>query len=356
MTFAPAETEAMRRAIRLAATHHPHPNPKVGAVVLDPAGRVISEGSHTGPGEPHAEQMALQGVSGPLPTGSTLIVTLEPCNHYGRTPPCTEAILAAGVTRVVVGARDPDPISADGIDHLRSHGIAVETGLLADEVEDADPAYFHHRRTGRALFILKTATTLDGQIAARDGTSQWITGEEAREDAHLLRARADAVMVGAGTLRADDPRLTVRLPHYSGRQPRAVVVSGRGPLPPIANVWDRDGTLVVATELVDLPVETVVVGKGQDGFPDLKQTAETLADRGLLEVLVEGGPHFASSLWRADLIDRGVAYLGGKLAGGVGMPMFASNWDTFSGSRAVRITSVRRLGPDVRIDWSPVRE
>src|SRR5690606_1152000 len=229
----------------LAARSNPHPNPRVGAVILDAAGRVIAEGWHGAPGEAHAERAALADLGGPAPEGATMVVTLEPCDHHGRTPPCTRAILEAGIGRVVVGIVDPDPrVGGGGIQHLQEAGVEVEVGLLGSEVAAAAPGYFHHRRHGRPRITLKTAVTLDGQTAAADGTSQWITGPEARRDAHLLRSRADAVMIGAGTLRADNPSLTVRLEGYDGPQPRPVVVAGSEPLPPGAQVWQRLEALV----------------------------------------------------------------------------------------------------------------
>ncbi|MGA7269664.1 MAG: bifunctional diaminohydroxyphosphoribosylaminopyrimidine deaminase/5-amino-6-(5-phosphoribosylamino)uracil reductase RibD, partial [Acidimicrobiia bacterium] len=234
----PAEEQAMRRAIALGAAHKPHPNPRVGAVILGPGGEVLAEAGHRGPGHPHAEQAAIDQLGGRVPQGATLVVSLEPCNHHARTPPCTEAVIAAGFGRMVIGAIDPDErVSGAGLARIRAAGIETEQGLLADAVERSDPAYFHHRRTGRARITAKTATTIDGQIAARDGTSQWITSAEARADAHRLRAESDAVMIGAGTLRMDDPGLDVRIPGFEGPQPVAVVVAGAGDLPLERRIW-----------------------------------------------------------------------------------------------------------------------
>ncbi|MGH8875215.1 MAG: bifunctional diaminohydroxyphosphoribosylaminopyrimidine deaminase/5-amino-6-(5-phosphoribosylamino)uracil reductase RibD, partial [Acidimicrobiia bacterium] len=225
------DLELMRRAIDLARPNRTHPNPRVGAVVVAPDGTVVGEGAHPGAGLPHAEALAL-AAAGDAAAGATLYVTLEPCGHHGRTPPCTETVVASGVRRVVVGVTDPDPrVAGAGLARLRATGLEVTVGVLEAEVEALDPAYFHHRRTGLPLVTLKAAITLDGQAAAQDGTSQWITGPEARADAHRLRAEADALMVGAGTLRVDDPLLTVRLDGYEGPQPVPVVVAGRRPLP-----------------------------------------------------------------------------------------------------------------------------
>jgi len=341
--------EAMGRAIELARSHRPHPNPRVGAVLLDPEGRLISEGAHVAPGRPHAEVVALSA-AGSRSRGATMVVTLEPCAHTGRTPPCVDAIVGAGVVRVVVGAVDPDPrVSGAGIRRLRDAGIEVVEHVLSAECEDLDPAYFHHRRTGRPLLTLKTASTLDGQTAAADGTSQWITGPAARRDAHRLRAAADAVVVGAGTLRADDPRLTVRLDGYRGPQPVPVVVAGSAPLPERARLWERD-PIIVATE----PRErgrTIVVPAGPDGLPDLEAAVRALAAEGLLDLLIEGGPTLAGALWRRGLIDRGVTYLAARIAGGEGRGIFGGVFSTLGDARAIRLRDVRRVGDDLRVAW-----
>lgn len=346
----------MRRAIALGAAHHPHPNPRVGAVILGPGGEVLSEGAHEGPGRPHAEQVAIDQLGGQVPAGSTLVVSLEPCNHQARTPPCTDSVIGAGFARVVVGAIDPDRrVSGGGIERIRSAGIETEQGLLTDAVESSDPAYFHHRRTGRARLTVKTATTIDGQIAAGDGTSRWITAPEARADAHRLRAESDAVMIGAGTLRADDPGLDVRTPGFDGPQPVAVVVAGARGLPADRRIWSRAGTLVLATRPMDVPAEVVVVEGSDSGWPDPAAIAVALGVRGILAVLVEGGSHLLASLWRHHVVDAGVSYLGALVAGGAGTPVFAGPWETMADATKVSITEVRCVGPDVRIDWHPVR-
>lgn len=357
MSLEPRVVEAMRRAIALSTQAHPHPNPRVGAVILDANDEVIAEGFHARPGEPHAERAALAALPGPPPPGSKMVVTLEPCAHHGRTPPCTEAILEAGLEEVIVGAVDPDPRNdGRGIDLLRANGVEVTTGVVADEVEAADPAYFHHRRTGRPLVTLKTAMTLDGQTAATDGTSQWITSEAARDDAHALRATHDAVLVGAGTLRADDPALTVRLADHPGPQPVAVVLAGNAPLPSKAKLWERPDTVVISTHRHDLPVDVLVVSAAEDGFPDLEEAMRGLGERGLLGVLVEGGAGVASALWKHHLVDRGVSYVGAVIAGGTGRGVLAGEWRTIAEGRPVEITDLRRVGPDLRVDWRPVRE
>jgi diaminohydroxyphosphoribosylaminopyrimidine deaminase/5-amino-6-(5-phosphoribosylamino)uracil reductase len=343
------EERLMREAISLAAATRPHPNPRVGALVLDADGRMVGRGAHAGPGSPHAEALALEE-AGDRAAGGTLVVSLEPCDHTGHTPPCTEAIVASRVARVLVGAEDPDPrVAGRGITRLRSAGVEVNVGIGGAEAEALDPGYFHHRRTGRPLVTLKAALTLDGWAAAADGTSQWITSEEARADGHHLRAAADAIVVGAGTVLADDPALTVRLPGYSGGRPRVVVVAGRRPLPRQARLWERR-PLVLAPGPGEYPGE-VVVAPGPDGV-DLAAGLTALGERGLLDLLVEGGPTLAGSLLRAGLVDRGVFYLGAQLGGGVGTPALRGAFATLADARRVRIQSVAAVGPDVRIEFT----
>lgn len=340
----------MRSAIERAAVEFPHPNPRVGAVLVDRDGRLLGAGAHVEPGTPHAEVLAL-AAAGEAAAGATLVVTLEPCDHHGRTPPCTDAIIAAGVSRVVVGATDPDRrVAGAGIRKLRAAGIEVVEGVLTRLVEESDPAYFHHRRTGRARITVKAAMTLDGQTAASDGSSQWVTGEEARADAHRLRAASDAVMVGSGTVRLDDPRLDVRLPDYRGHQPRPVVIGGQRPLPVGSRILTRN-PLVYLPRALGLVEDEVVLPDVTGGAVDLAQVAVDLAARGYLEVMVEGGARLAAALWESNLIDRGVFYLGSMLAGGVGTGVFDRIFLQMASGRPVEICSVDRLGPDLRVEW-----
>lgn len=341
----------MARAIELARGRRTHPNPTVGAVLVE-GDTVVGEGFHAGPGQDHAEVMAL-AQAGSRARDATLYVTLEPCSHHGRTPPCVDAVLAAGIGRVVVGATDPDErVSGRGIELLREGGVTVETGVLADEVEALDPAYFHHRRTGLPRVTLKLALTLDGQVSAADGSSQWITGEAARADAHRLRSEADAVLVGAGTLRADDPLLTVRLPGFDGPQPRPVVVAGSAELPAERKLWDRRPIVLTPTERQG-PYETKVVAAA-DGRVDMRAGLAWLADEaGYLDVLAEGGAGLAASLLDAGLATRIVLYYGAVVAGGLGMGAFAGTFATLADAHGVEITAVERIGEDVKVECTP---
>ncbi len=321
---------AMRRALALAASVRARtsPNPWVGAVVVTPDGDCF-DGATAPPGGPHAEVVAL-AAAGERARGATLYTTLEPCSHHGRTPPCTGAVTAAGVTRVVVGVIDPDPqVSGRGVAALREHGIAVDVGVAGDEAAELLAPYLKHRATGRPWVVLKLAATLDGRLAAPDGTARWITGDEARADAHRLRALSDAVLVGAGTVRADDPELTVRVEPVPDHQPLRVVL-GRAP----------DGAKVHPT----------LEMAGEPGA-----VLDELGAKGVLQVLVEGGARVAHAFHGAGVVDRYVLYLAPALFGGDdGVPMFGGPGaprveDLWRG----RIVSVAMLGADVRVELAP---
>ncbi len=315
-----AEAVALGRSVRSETS----PNPWVGAVVVPEGDQPAAEGSTQPPGGPHAEAVALS-LAGSSARNATVYVTLEPCAHHGRTPPCADALIAAGVRRVVVGVLDPDPqVSGRGAARLRAAGIEVEVGVGADEVEASLRPYLEQRRRGRPWVVLKLAATLDGRIAAPDGSSRWITGPAARLDAHQLRAESDAILVGAGTVRADDPALTVR------------DVPGRDPL-----------RIVLGHPPAGARVHPALVHDG-----GLEPLLDELGRRGVIQLLVEGGSGVAGSFHRAGLIDQYVLYLAPALLGGDdGRPLFsgpgaATMADVWRG----RISAVRELGPDLRID------
>lgn len=345
--------ELMRIAVGLTDGTFPHPNPRVGAIVLSDSGTMLAGRAHVAPGESHAEVAALAEAGEPA-AGGVLITTLEPCVHYGRTRPCVEAIIDANIATVFVGAEDPDErVSGKGIAALRKAGIDVVVGVERDVVHGADPGYFHHRKTGMPRVTLKMASTLDGQAAAADRTSQWITGELARSDAHRLRADSDAVIIGAGTLRADDPRLDVRIDGYTGRQPRLVIVGGAKPLPATASIYGRDPVLFLPTATVAPEgVSDVIVAPGLDGV-DLHTMLKHLGAMGIVDVLVEGGPTLAGTMLRDGLVDALVVYLGAKLGAGIGLPTVAGAFRTIDAAHDVEITDVTHLGPDLRIDAAP---
>ncbi|MDA8316621.1 MAG: bifunctional diaminohydroxyphosphoribosylaminopyrimidine deaminase/5-amino-6-(5-phosphoribosylamino)uracil reductase RibD [Actinomycetota bacterium] len=318
----------MCAALELAqrARAYSSPNPWVGCRLVAADGRVF-EGSTAPPGGPHAEVVALRN-AGAAARGATAYVTLEPCAHHGRTPPCTDALIAARARRVVVGILDPDPrVNGRGLSALRAAGVEVELGVGARAVKAQLAPYLTQRRTGRPLVVLKLAASLDGRIAAPDGTSAWITGEAARADAHRLRAESDAVLVGAGTVRADDPLLTVR--DAPGPSPLRVVL---GPVPPGAAV---------------LPAVSM--------SGDLGTVLDQLGQRGVLQLLVEGGATVAGAFHRAGLVDRYVVYFAPALFGGDdGLAMFAGpGAPTMEGLWRGRIEAVTRLGSDLRLDLVP---
>jgi diaminohydroxyphosphoribosylaminopyrimidine deaminase / 5-amino-6-(5-phosphoribosylamino)uracil reductase len=356
----------MARAVALAEGGRgaASPNPMVGAVlVLD--GRVVGEGFHRAAGEPHAEAAAL-AAAGPLAAGATCYVTLEPCAHHGRTPPCVDALLRAQVARVVAALEDPDPrVEGAGLARLRAAGVAVTVGVGAEPAAEQNAAYLTHRRLGRPRVTLKAAASLDGKVAAPDGSSQWITGPAARADAHRLRAEADAVAVGAGTARADDPRLTARPPGQIARQPLRVLVDAAGRVGADGHLFDEAApTMVATTAAADAGAvdawkragaEVLVCpeapwGEGGRGV-DLAELAAALGRRGVLELLVEGGPRLHASFWAAGLADRLVWYLAPLVIGGDGAPglLRGGGAATLAAAKPLRIASVDRLDADLRV-------
>ncbi|HEY3910132.1 MAG TPA: bifunctional diaminohydroxyphosphoribosylaminopyrimidine deaminase/5-amino-6-(5-phosphoribosylamino)uracil reductase RibD [Stellaceae bacterium] len=307
------------------------PNPAVGCVIVN-QGRVVGRGWTQPGGRPHAETEALRR-AGEAARGATLYVSLEPCCHWGQTPPCADALIAAGVRRVVIALEDPDPrVGGGGIQRLRNTGLAVEIGPGAEEAAEMNAGFLIHRRLGRPLVTLKLATSLDGRIATASGESQWITGPPARERAHLMRAAHDAVMVGTGTVLADDPQLTCRLPGLRCRSPVRVVLDRRLRIPLSAQVIA--GAAHVPTWVVTLPsadparrelllaagAVVIEIGHDREGIIDLTATLATLAERGLTRLLVEGGAGLAAALLRAHLVDRLAWFHAPLLIGGDGMP------------------------------------
>ncbi|MBN6057889.1 bifunctional diaminohydroxyphosphoribosylaminopyrimidine deaminase/5-amino-6-(5-phosphoribosylamino)uracil reductase RibD [Nonomuraea sp. RK-328] len=388
----------MARAVELAARGHgtTSPNPVVGCVILDAAGRVAGEGFHAYAGGPHAEVVALRQAGGRA-RGGTAYVTLEPCDHTGRTGPCSRALLAAGIARVVVAVPDPNPKAAGGAARLREHGVAVETGVLAEEAERVNAEWLTYARLGRPHVTWKFAATLDGRSAAADGTSQWITSPEARADVHRLRARADAIMAGIGTVLADDPRLTARPTspqepalaqepaatqgpapaQESGpaqapapptdlaptqrpqgvRPPLRVVVDSEGRTPPTARVLDGEApTLVAVAPDAPAPVPAgspaagvVRVPRHPGGGLDLGLLLRELARREVVSVFLEGGPALAGSFLRQGLIDRVVAYVAPALLGSGAAALGDAGVTGIAGIHRLVLDDVTRVGPDLRL-------
>ncbi|HJA04875.1 MAG TPA: bifunctional diaminohydroxyphosphoribosylaminopyrimidine deaminase/5-amino-6-(5-phosphoribosylamino)uracil reductase RibD [Candidatus Microbacterium stercoravium] len=332
-----AEIAAMRRALELAAKGPQSRNPQVGAVVLAADGSVLSEGWHRGAGTAHAEVDALTKLGGSA-VGATAIVTLEPCNHTGRTGPCAEALIAAGVARVVYAVSDPGDHSGGGAERLRAAGIDVEGGVLGDNARALLESWLTSRALGRPHVTVKWAQSLDGRAAAADGTSKWITGTGARADVHRRRADADAIVVGTGTVLADDPALTARaedalLPH----QPVPVVVGSRV-VPADARVRQHPHAPLFYTS------------------HDLAEALDDLLDRGLHRVFVEGGPTLASAFVAGGFADRVLTYIAPTLIGGPRTALTDVGVGTISQQRRLEIESVDRLGSDLLIVSRPVSE
>jgi diaminohydroxyphosphoribosylaminopyrimidine deaminase/5-amino-6-(5-phosphoribosylamino)uracil reductase len=318
----------MRLAVDTACTARlrSRPNPWVGAVVVAQNGEVFT-GATLEPGNAHAEIVALNAAAHHA-QDSTLFSTLEPCNHTGRTGPCTQAIIDAGVSRVVVGTLDPDSkVSGSGVQQLRDAGLTVEVGVLEQEVKQQLAAYLHHRATGRPFVVLKMASTIDGRIAAADGSSKWITGETARKRVHQLRAESDAIVVGAGTVRADDPSLTVR--DVDGPSPRRIVLGA-----------------------IDASAKVHPCTQWTGSLPDL---LDTLGKEGVVQLLVEGGARVAASFHRERLINQYIMHIAPVIAGGddaAGVfagPAASTMADMWRG----RIVSTTNLDGDIEIILEP---
>jgi diaminohydroxyphosphoribosylaminopyrimidine deaminase/5-amino-6-(5-phosphoribosylamino)uracil reductase len=334
-----AERDAMHRALALAKNGPRGINPQVGAVILSPAGEVLAEGWHRGAGTPHAEIDALSKLDPDAAHGATAIVTLEPCNHHGRTGPCSEALIAAGVARVVYAIADPGVASAGGGERLRSAGVDVESGLLADEATALLESWLLVQRLGRPHVTVKWAQSLDGRAAASDGTSQWITGPAARADVHRRRAQADAIAAGTGTVLADDPALTARDAEGEllERQPVPVVI-GETPTPETAALRQHPkralfyGTRNLTAVLADLRV------------------------RGIHRLFVEGGPTLASAFLKAGIADQVLAYVAPVLLGGDRLAVGDIGVATIGDAHRLVVDDVQRLGDDLLVIAHPEGE
>ena len=349
---------AMRRAVLLAerGLGSTTPNPVVGCVVLGSDGSVVGEGWHERAGRPHAEVRAL-AEAGERARGGTAVVTLEPCAHAGRTGPCVEALISAGVSRVAVGVADPTLAAGGGAARLRDVGVEVIEGVEAQACEDVARHWLTFARTGRPHVTWKLAATLDGRTAAADGTSRWITGSQARADVHRLRARCDAVLVGSGTRRVDDPHLAVR--GIEGvRQPLRVVIETSAALPLTARVLDESArTLVIVgsdasdyhlQRLRDAGIDVAIVPTSAKGV-DLTAVLAELARRDVVDLLVEGGARLVGSLVAQGLLDEVVAYLAPVLLGAGHAALGPAGIATIDQALRLRPIDHTPFGPDIRI-------
>ncbi|MFE5487079.1 bifunctional diaminohydroxyphosphoribosylaminopyrimidine deaminase/5-amino-6-(5-phosphoribosylamino)uracil reductase RibD [Streptomyces sp. NPDC056527] len=347
----------MRRAIALAARGlgSTSPNPIVGCVILDASGEQVGEGFHQRAGGPHAEIHALRA-AGERARGGTAYVTLEPCNHTGRTGPCAQALVEAGISRVVYAVGDPNPQATGGADTLRAAGVEVEQGLLEDEAEAGNIAWLTSVRLGRPFVRWKYAATLDGRIAAADGTSRWITSAESRADVHRLRAESDAVVVGSGTARTDDPHLAVRGIEGADQPLRVVVDTEASAVKPGARVLDDAARTVIAVAEDVLPEDTAHFPEtwrlsrapGGGGL-DIPELLAKLHQQGVRSVLLEGGPTLAGAFVAAGAVDQVVGYLAPVLLGAGPNALADAGITTITEALRLDVTETVRVGPDLRI-------
>lgn len=355
----------MRRALALTARARTHPNPCVGAVIVR-GGVAVGEGWTYAAGRHHAEHVALDR-AGSAARGATLYVTLEPCSHWSRRDgseryPCAQRCIDAGIARVVCALEDPDDqVAGEGFARLRDAGIAVDVGLGAAQAQVAHAAYLKHRTTGLPYVVHKAAMTLDGKIAAPGGDARWVTGPEARAAVHRFRNRADALVVGVGTVLADNPSLTTRLPRGKGHDPLRVIVDSRLRTPPTARVAGP-GTLFAVTAASEpgriaafeaLGAEVEVLPAGADGRVDVSALARRLADRGYLQVLLESGGALASAWWAAGLVDRAWFFVAPKVIGGAAAPTPIDGTGlafAMADARALGPLRIRRYGADIALE------
>ncbi|TYT73734.1 bifunctional diaminohydroxyphosphoribosylaminopyrimidine deaminase/5-amino-6-(5-phosphoribosylamino)uracil reductase RibD [Desulfobotulus mexicanus] len=357
----------MERALELAlkGSGRTSPNPLVGAVVVR-NGETVGEGWHMAYGGPHAEVHALKA-AGAAAEGATIYVTLEPCNHFGKTPPCTQAILDAGIRRVVIAMEDPNPKAAGGMDRLRSAGVIVDTGVCEGKARKLNAPFIKKVETGLPWVVLKCAMTLDGRVATRSGDSKWVTGPEARQWCHRhLRQRLDAILVGSATVRADDPSLTCRLPEGGGRDPLRIVLASSLDLSPEARVLRQksdSATLLVCAQGVaesrkqpfyDLGVRILEAPSGSDGRLDFKALMPLLAEQGIQSLLIEGGGRVAASALKSGVVDQVVFFYAPKILGGDGIPVLdGPGPERMAQCMTLSGMEVFSCGEDIRVEGYP---
>ena len=364
-SFTAADCEYMARALQLArlGVYTAHPNPRVGCVLVKD-GKIVGEGWHRKTGEAHAEVAALED-AGANASGATTYVTLEPCSHQGKTPPCADALIAAGVADVVAAMVDPnDKVSGNGHSALEGAGISVRTGLMQEEAAALNEGFLSRMQRGRPLVRLKIAASLDGRTAMANGESQWITGAAARDDVQRLRAASGAVMVGIGTVLADDPGLNVRRDDLDndGMQPLRVVLDSNLQMPASARMLSLPGaTLVLGTQdsersVLEAAGASVQLVDEHDNGVDLTAVMSKLADLEINDVLVEAGPTLAGSILASDLVDELVIYQAPHIMGSESRGMFTTpNWRKIDQRLNLEIVDVRKIGTDLKITARPDR-
>ena len=360
----------MRRAIELAkkGMGYAAPNPMVGAVIVKD-GRIIGEGYHKKCGELHAERDAIKNLKESA-EGATIYVTLEPCCHYGKQPPCTEAIVENRIAKVVIGSRDPNPlVSGKGTKYLREHGIEVTEDFLRDECDRLNPEFFHYITTGKPYIVLKYAMTADGKIATKTGDSKWITGEKAREDVHIKRSRYSGILAGIGTVLADNPTLNVRLkgdtvPH----QPLRIIADSSLRIPTDCNIVKTAGeyeTLVACGSGYDEEKKIALEGAGikvisvpgDDGKVSLKKLIDYLGENKIMSVLVEGGGSIHESFLREGLANHICTYIGPKMFGGADAksPVEGTGFEKVSDGTNLKLTELKRFDDDILIEYDVIK-
>lgn len=344
----PTDERSMRRAIALSRRGYPAPNPHVGCVI-ERGGEIVGEGFHDYAGGPHAEVVAL-GQAGERARGATAYVTLEPCRHHGRTPPCVDALIQAGIARVVVAVLDPNPKARGGLHALEQAGLIVESGCLGSEARQANLAWLTAMERRRPYVVVKAAMSLDGRIALPNGHSQWITGEAARREGRRLRAECGAVLVGRRTVEQDDPQLTVRGVR-ARNQPLRVILDPQRRLAPGRRVFDDQAPTVRIVASPAGPGE-MEVKSGPEGF-NLAQLLDSLFARGITGLLVEGGAHTLGSFLRARLVDRLELFVGGRVLGegpGWAVGHFGNE---IAAAPGFKVSRIRRRGPDLWLTATP---
>lgn len=357
----------MRRALDLSSHARiiAPPNPWVGCIIMN-NNKIIGEGYTQPPGQAHAEAAALHQAKDHA-QGATVYVTLEPCSHFGRTPPCTQALIDAKVKRVVIGVQDPDPqVQGKGIARLQAAGIEVSTGAAKDEITRSLASYLHHRRTGRPYCLAKAAASIDGRVAAADGTSQWISSEQARQDVQKLRAESQAILIGAGTACKDLPRLTVRqTPQLPLVPPLRVILDAKGSVPAQGPLFDTAvaPTLILTTEKCPAEVkrswlqhhvDVVAVSPSPNGLGvDLQEALDVLGKRGILQVLVEGGGTVLGAFFEAKLLQHFCLYIGARILGSKGIPLLKTELiTTLAEAPQLNLLETKTFGDTVRIDYA----
>ncbi|MGE7603190.1 bifunctional diaminohydroxyphosphoribosylaminopyrimidine deaminase/5-amino-6-(5-phosphoribosylamino)uracil reductase RibD [Peribacillus sp. NPDC097675] len=356
----------MKMALEIAASAKgkTNPNPIVGAVIVKD-GVIAGTGIHRKAGEPHAEVHAFK-MAGDYAKGATLFVTLEPCSHYGKTPPCANLVKDSGIKRVVVAMEDPNPeVAGRGIALLRNAGIEVEVGILEKEARRLNERFIHNMTTGRPFVLSKYAMTLDGKLATHTGHSKWITGEQSRHSVHLLRNEVDAILVGIGTVLADNPSLTTRLPEGGGKNPIRIILDSELRVPLEANVVQveeaktiivthEDASLEKISSLSEMGIEIMMVPRTDAGL-DLEIMMDELYKKGITDILLEGGSEVNASFLRAGLINKYFIYVAPKLLGGRNSltPFTGDDVDTMDEALDVSISHVDTFGEDIRITAYP---